>query len=116
VAVESGPSQLWLFNEASRIMGNLAVLNSSGVRTGYDVGTSFGDNPGWGGPSQIDGNFTYTASGALYIGSPLHANGNFNASGNSVTDGGNFAIADRAWHNSGVALRDRHRPEFAPRT
>jgi hypothetical protein len=87
----SGPgSELWLFNYASHIKGNLSVTSSSGGWNG-SAGTSFGDNTSYAGPdaqtangtSQIDGSFTFqNNTGWLYIGGPLHALRGFTASGN----------------------------------
>jgi hypothetical protein len=87
----SGPgSQLWLYNYASHIQGNLSVTNSSGAWNGSG-GTSFGDNTSYVGPdaatangtSQVDGNFKFqNNTGWLYVGGPLQVGGNFTASDN----------------------------------
>ena len=89
VAVSGPGSQLWLNNYPSHIKGNLSVTGSSGAWNGSG-GTSFGDNasPDYqGGPVQgaslVDGNISFTGNtGDLYVGSPLHVGGNFDASGN----------------------------------
>jgi hypothetical protein len=99
----TGPSSgLWLFNDPSRISGNLSVHDSSGAWNG-SAGTSFFDNADQqtqGHPydhSQIGGNFNYwNNTGWLYVGAALDVSGNFIASGNGpytnptvqfVTDG-----------------------------
>jgi hypothetical protein len=88
----SGPgSELWLFNQASHIKGDLTVANSSGGWNG-SAGTSFGANTGYAGPdaatangSQVDGNFSFqNNTGWLYVGSPLNVVGSFTASGNAA--------------------------------
>jgi hypothetical protein len=108
----SGPgSQLWLFNQASHIKGNLSVTSSSGAWNG-SAGTSFGDNTDqpatlWpdaataNGVSQVDGNFSFTGNtGWLYVGSPLHVGGNFTASGN-----GPYANPAVQFDYSGLAVQ-----------
>jgi hypothetical protein len=88
VGVNGPGSQLWLFNYASHIKGNLSVTSSSGGWNGTGR-TSFVDNTDSVGPygnpaggSQVDGSFSFqNNTGSLYVGSPLNV-GSFTASGN----------------------------------
>ena len=97
-AAPGSASQLSLFNNPSHITRNLTVTGSAGGDNGNGNrnGTSFADNADqpWGPTpvTQIDGNFTFTGNtGWLYVGAPVHVNGNFTANGNGpYTWGGAF--------------------------
>jgi len=82
-------SELSLFNNPSHITGNLTIHDSAGGPNGNGDrnGTSFADNADepWGPTpvTQVDGNFSFTNNtGWLYVGTQVHVNGNFTASGN----------------------------------
>jgi hypothetical protein len=82
-------SELSLYDNPSHITGNLTIHDSAGGPNGNADrnGTSFADNADeqWGPTpvTQVDRNFSFTNNtGWLQVGTPVHVNGNFTASGN----------------------------------